>query len=169
MRAREVTIPRRIATASSSIDLNAVSSPGASSIRYILDPHEVLRLTNVCKSRARYRCTFVHVREADDWLLQELMSSNSSVAARLPNAGADKYFQADLRVHVRMLLSAVNPGRGRRCIFAQWQGWARSSGRLPESSLATTPSAGSGGAVTGEKPLPLIALMPPVARGIDVN
>src|SRR6478735_5038981 len=37
MRARGVTTPLLIATASSSIDLNTVSSPGESSIRYMPD------------------------------------------------------------------------------------------------------------------------------------
>jgi hypothetical protein len=61
-----VTTPRLIATANSSIDLNAVSSPGESSIRYILHPHEVLRITIVCKFHAHGGCIFVHVRGFGD-------------------------------------------------------------------------------------------------------
>jgi hypothetical protein len=73
MRALDVTTPRRIATANSSIDLNAVSSPGESSIRYIGPPLEVLRVSSKCSDRlsrkckfhARTPCIFVHVGVTD--------------------------------------------------------------------------------------------------------
>src|SRR3954469_1478268 len=69
MRARGVTTPLLIATASSSIDRKTVSSPGESSIRYIHDPHEgrsfranigVMRLGSVRKFHAMSACIFVH-------------------------------------------------------------------------------------------------------------
>src|SRR5215210_9360187 len=70
MRARGVTTPLLTATASSSIDLNTVSSPGESSIRYMPDlmrcrgferTVEVLRMQIPRNFRARVQCTFVHV------------------------------------------------------------------------------------------------------------
>src|SRR3954469_19581177 len=73
MRARGVTTPLLIATASSSIDLNTVSSPGESSIRYMPDlmsagfraKKEVLRSAISRNFRARVRCTFVHAELTD--------------------------------------------------------------------------------------------------------
>src|SRR6185503_12194104 len=72
MRARGVTTPLLIATASSSIDLNTVSSPGESSIRYMPDlmgagfrAKEVLRSAISRNFRARVRCTFLHAELTD--------------------------------------------------------------------------------------------------------
>src|SRR3712207_1646679 len=68
MRARGVTTPRFTATASSSIDLKTVSSPGESSIRYMPDPMNAevveqdsgVRLQNRRNFHAGRTCIFIH-------------------------------------------------------------------------------------------------------------
>src|SRR6476646_246347 len=68
MRAFDVMTPLRTPVASSSIVLKTVTSPGASSIRYMPLLAKMGGVEQVaCQIRARIRCTFLHDCSAAKW------------------------------------------------------------------------------------------------------